>query len=204
MTRVVGRRTALRYLAVGVGASLLAACGKGTGDGGGPGAGAAAPGAGNTGAGNNGPGNTGSGGTGSGPVTKAFAAFVTGTWNVVVEPTGNGTATTLTADITASSWSLTLAGRQSAPWGGQWALMGRTLAIHGPENPEDLDELVRVAALNVPARVGPRESLVLPWQPPGGSSADTGQNLEVEYAKGTLRIAHVEGDSRTVYTCTRG
>ncbi|MFI6108435.1 hypothetical protein [Streptomyces sp. NPDC051310] len=194
MTRVVGRRTTLRYLAVGLGASLLAACGKpadgtdtGTGTGTGGGGGGAASGS----------------GSGSGPVEQAFSAFVRGTWKVVVEPAGNGTAAVLTAEITASSWTLTVGRQQGAPWGGQWALMGDTLAIHGPESPQDPDELVRVAALGVPARVGRSESLVLPWQPPGDTSSETGQNLQVEYAKGTLRIAHVEGDSRTVFTCTR-
>ncbi len=185
VTRVMGRRTALRYLAVGLGASVLAACGKSADGTGGGGAASGSAG-------------------GSGPLEQAFSAFVRGTWKVVVEPAGNGTAAVLTAEITASSWTLTMGGGQDSPWGGQWALMGDTLAIHGPESPQDPDELVQVAALGVPARVGRSASLVLPWRPPGDTSAGAGQNLQVEYAKGTLRIVHVDGDSRTVFTCTRG
>ncbi|MFJ9851807.1 hypothetical protein [Streptomyces sp. NPDC101150] len=131
-----------------------------------------------------------------------MTAFLRGKWRVEVVPAGRGSAGTLFAEITASSWTIGKNPRDSS-WGGQWALLGDKLAIQGPESPTDLDELVEVAALNVPRKVGPTESLLLPWRPPGDSSADAGQKLKVTYAKGTLHIVHIEGESRTEFTCTR-
>uniref|UniRef100_UPI0034DECC9A hypothetical protein n=1 Tax=Streptomyces flavofungini TaxID=68200 RepID=UPI0034DECC9A len=130
-----------------------------------------------------------------------FEAFVRGRWRVEVLPAGNGTAAVLYANITASSWTLGK-NAQDSSWGGQWALLGDKLAIQGPENPTDPDELVEAAALHVPPKVGATESRIFPWQPPGDHSADTGQELRVKYAKGTLHIAHVEGESHTQFTCT--
>lgn len=181
VTQAVGRRTALRYLAIGVGASLLAACRTDH---------------------DNSKDADRTSGAGTGPVGQAFSAFVLGKWRVEVIPAGNGSAGTVLAEITASSWTIGKDGQDSS-WGGQWALLGSKLAIQGPESPNDLDELVEVAALHVPGKVGRTESLLLPWQPPGGSSADTGQELKVTYAKGTLKIVHIDGASRTEFTCTR-
>src|SRR5882724_8046787 len=96
--RIVGRRTTLRYLAIGVGASFLAAC-KGGGENGG----------------------TDDGSPTSSPTGKAFAAFMRGTWQV--ESTSpNGDKATGTGSVDDGAWSLTYSGQD--PWHGTWSLQG--------------------------------------------------------------------------------
>lgn len=178
--RVIGRRTTLRYLAVGVGASLLAACEKG------------------------GSGGSGGGGGGTtGPAGKAFAAFVRGTWNV--ESTSvNGDKGTCTVTVDDGVWTIDWPGEEA--WHGTWALQGGRLALQVPESPSSPEDLTDAAATDVPSTVGDSVGLALPWQPPGATGTGDGQKLEVDYngKAGLLRIRHVEaGGSMTIHTCTR-
>ncbi|MFF4039611.1 lipocalin family protein [Streptomyces sp. NPDC001816] len=200
-SRTVGRRTALRYLAVGVGASLLAACrgngndesaakgkGKGTGDGsdgtkGGSGGGSSSSPA---------PGVTG----------KAFAAFVRGTWKVTSTMPG-GEKVSFSAVVDDGVWTLNGAGGKSVK--GTWALQGGRLVMSVPEDMGgDSSGEQSAAASGVPASVGSSANQVLPWQPPGTSGTNSGQRLEVMYANGVLHIRHVDANgSTTEHTCTR-
>ncbi|MGW1889095.1 hypothetical protein ACWCP6_02390 [Streptomyces sp. NPDC002004] len=181
VARVVGRRTALRCLAAGVGASLLAACaGKGGGEKGEGGEGAA-----------------------SGPTGKAFAAFVRGTWRVDSTSTRGEKATGI-AVVEDGTWSMTYAGLDSMR--GTWSLRGGRLALRAPESPRDPEDLADAAATQVPATVGDSVSVVLPWQPPGAPGAGDGQKLDVAYnaKEGVLRIRHIEASgSMTIHSCTR-
>jgi hypothetical protein len=190
---VVGRRTTLRYLAVGVGASLLAAC-KGNDDGNRKSEGSG-----------NGGGKDGSGGT---PVTpgvtgRAFAAFVRGSWKVTSEMPGGDTFTyTMTVDD--GVWTMDAGGGRSTK--GTWSLQNGRLALRVPERLGDADsDPEDAAAENVPASVGDSVSLGLPWQPPGASGTGSGERLEVEYnKKAGLRIRHTEpSGSMTVHHCVR-
>ncbi|MFG3347173.1 hypothetical protein ACGF1Z_19135 [Streptomyces sp. NPDC048018] len=183
VTRVVGRRTALRYLALGVGASLVAACkSESTTDG---------P----------------NGITGGQPnpaptVTgRALAAFMRGRWSVTAE-IGNEDPATCTAVIDDGVWSLDFGEGQTAK--GTWALSGRRLALQVPERlgGDDQGELKEAAATNLPAAFGDSLSLSLPWQPPGNSGSG-GETLSVDYAGNVLRVRHIDGDTMNVFTCTR-
>jgi hypothetical protein len=198
VTRVVGRRTTLRYLAIGVGASLLAACrgkddkngAKGGGGGSSSGGGGGTP--------------STSGPSASPGVTgRAFAAFVTGTWKVRSETAG-GDSGTLTATVSDGVWNLNWGGGET--WRGTWAMRGGRLGLRVPESKSDPEELTDAAADNVPASVGDSVSLLLPWQPPGQSDTSGGERLDVNYTgkSGVLRIRHFDrSGSVTVHTCTR-
>lgn len=181
VTRVVGRRTAMRYLALGVGASLIAACKGGSGTDGANGI---------------------TGGDGQPTVTgRAFAAFMRGRWSVTSE-IGNEDPAAFTAVIDDGVWSLESGGQSTK---GTWSLSGGRLSLQVPEhlgsieNPGDLEE---AAATNVPAAIGDSLSVSLPWQPPGSSSS-SGETLSVDYAGNTLRIRHIEGDNMNTFTCIR-
>ncbi|QTD99148.1 hypothetical protein S1361_17490 [Streptomyces cyanogenus] len=188
VSQVVGRRTTLRYLAVGVGASLLAAC-KGNDDG----------------KGGTTEGEGGSGGTSPAPgVTgKAFAAFVRGSWKVTSEMPGGDTYT-YSVTVTDGVWTMDLGEGKSAK--GTWALGNGRLALQVPERLGDTGaDLQNAGAENVPASVGDSVSLGLPWQPPGASGTGAGERLEVEYdKKAGMRIRHTEqSGSMTVHHCVR-
>ncbi|MEV5311186.1 lipocalin family protein [Streptomyces sp. NPDC052610] len=213
MSRMVGRRTALRYLAVGVGASLLAAC-KGDGDkksgGGTKNDGGTTGGDGQDGGGGQGGGGTGSGSGGTkGVAGNTLAAFVRGTWKITTETT-DGETFSYSATVRDGAWTLDFGGGKAEQ--GTWALQGGRLVLgvsddfgsgEGAGEPgEPTDE---AAAENVPATVGDSVSLFLPWQPPGMPGTGDGQQLDVNYTKqsGVLRIRHIEPSGMTVHTCTR-
>ncbi|MFI9806401.1 hypothetical protein ACIHEJ_18955 [Streptomyces sp. NPDC052301] len=183
-SRVVGRRTTLRYLAVGVGASLLAACkGKSGSDG-----------------------STGSGGPSAtaGVTGKAFAAFVRGSWKVTSQPPGaSAEAYTYTVTIGDGTWAMEAGGRSPK---GTWSLQGGRLALRVPERLDpDSEEMDDAAAENVPATVGDSVSVGLPWQPPGTSGTGSGERLEADYTKQAgLRIRHFDANgSMTTHHCVR-
>ncbi|MFI8829173.1 lipocalin family protein [Streptomyces sp. NPDC053431] len=182
VTRVVGRRTALRYLALGVGASLVAACkSESTTDG---------P-------------NGITGGQPAPTVTgRALAAFMRGTWSVTAE-IGNEDPATFTAVIDDGVWTLNFGEGQSSK--GTWALSGGRLSLQVPERigSEDQGDMEEAAATNLPASFGDSLSLLLPWQPPGASGSSGGENLSVDYANNVLRVRHIEGDNTNTFTCTR-
>ena len=187
VTRVVGRRTSLRYLAVGVGASLLAAC-KGSGETKGNGSG-----------GEGGGGNSGTNGVAS----KALTAFVRGSWKITTDTT-DGKTVAYSATVDDGTWTLDFGGGKTQK--GTWALQGGRLGLRVPEHlGSDSSELADAAAENVPATVGDSVSLLLPWQPPGLSGTGDGQRLDVNYTKksGVLRIRHIEASGMTVHTCTK-
>ncbi|MEV6331608.1 hypothetical protein [Streptomyces sp. NPDC051909] len=200
VTRVVGRRTALRYLAIGAGASLLAACGTGNGGGGKSKSG---DGSGSTG---------GTGGTGGGQpkpkptvAERALTAFVSGKWSITSQIAGDEKPVTYTANITDGWWTLEFGEGQTS--NSMWDISGGRLSVQVPEklgSGEDGD-VEEAAASNVPATVGDAFSLVLPWQPPGASGTGGGEKLSVDYSAktGTLRIRHIDGSSVSTHTCTR-
>ncbi|WP_190122749.1 hypothetical protein [Streptomyces inusitatus] len=182
MSRAVGRRTALRYLAVGVGASLLTACGGGGGGGGGD----ASP-------------------TPTESVAgQALAAFLRGGWKVAVGDPGEETRT-FSATVEGTSWTLDFG--EHGTLAGTWSLQGGRLNLHHPEslNPGGSQEMTDSSAENLPATVDGSVALSLPWKPPPGSFDTGDQRLDVKYDKksGTLRIVHVDGASKTHLVCTR-
>ncbi|UFR03933.1 hypothetical protein KBP30_23385 [Streptomyces sp. Go40/10] len=192
-SRLVGRRTTLRYLAIGVGASLLAACtGNGNDD----------QGHGKAKGGGSKDGGSPSGATG---VTgRAFAAFVRGSWKVTSQPPGaSAEPFTFTITIGDGTWAMDAEGRSPK---GTWALQDGRLALRLPERLDpDSSDTEEAAAANVPATVGDSVSLMLPWQPPGGSGTASGERLDVEYTKQAgLRIRHFDAHgSMTVHHCVR-
>lgn len=215
-SRLVGRRTALRCLAVGVGASLLAACKGGdeaepgkkngesatAGDGGGHGTGGNGEGDHTSGSGNGGSGGTGTGGV----AAQSFAAFVRGTWKITSETT-NEERFSYTATVGDGVWTLDFG--QGVAERGTWTLRGGRLVLDVPERFAGGDladgQTEEAAAENVPATVGDSVSLFLPWQAPGLAGLDDEQRLDVNYDKksGVLRIRHIEPGGMTTHTCTR-
>ncbi|MFF5534113.1 hypothetical protein ACFY71_16745 [Streptomyces cinerochromogenes] len=191
-SRLVGRRTTLRYLAIGVGASLLAAC-KGNGD-------------------DKGHGRTkGTGGqdgdapSGTTGVTgRAFAAFVRGSWKVTSQPPGaSAEAYTFTLTVGDGTWTMDAGGRSPK---GTWALQDGRLVLRMPERLDpDSSDTDEAAASNVPGTVGDSVSVMLPWQPPGASGTASGERLEVDYnEKAGVRVRHVDAHgSMTVHHCVR-
>jgi hypothetical protein len=195
VTRVVGRRTTLRYLAIGVGASLLAACGQKDDNNGAKGGSASGGGGGTP--------SASSPSASPGVTGRAFAAFVNGAWKVRSETAG-GDSGTYTVTVSDGIWNLNWGGGDT--WRGTWAMQGGRLALRVPESKSAPEELADAAADNVPASVGDSVSLLLPWQPPGESDTSGGQRLDVNYTgkSGVLRIRHFDrSGSMTVHTCTR-
>ncbi|MDN3061003.1 hypothetical protein PH213_42205 [Streptomyces sp. SRF1] len=189
VTQMVGRRTALRYLAVGMGASILAACGKNR---------------------DNSKDSGSTHGTSTGPVGQAVSAFVRGKWRVEVNPSRDESID-LIVMVTASSWTIEPykrgAWEDSASWSGQWALVGNKLTLQGPTSPDNPDLVRRVAAFDVPGKIGDTGSLRLVWRVLNGGSLDADDELRVKYAKGTLHIVHIadvaDDGFRTEFSCTR-
>ncbi|MFI5688687.1 hypothetical protein [Streptomyces sp. NPDC051636] len=194
-SRLVGRRTTLRYLTVGVGASLLAAC-KGNDEGKGKGPGKSQ----RTGKDEGTAGTSGSS-PAPGVTGKAFAAFVRGSWKVTSKPS-SGAPFSYSMNIADGTWSMNGDGKSV---NGTWALQDGRLVMSVPEDMGgDSSGGQSAAASNVPASVGNSVNQVLPWQPPGTAGTGSGQRLEVMYADGVLHIRHVdENGSTTEHTCTR-
>ncbi|MBT2480404.1 hypothetical protein [Streptomyces sp. ISL-94] len=203
--RLIGRRNALRYLAVGVGASMLAACacaGKDPDP-------AAAPGPEAQGTGVPAP--TGPAPTAPAPsptvAGRAFDAFIKGSWTIESTTpggdTGRGKATVNADGGGNGGWTIEWDG-DGGTWHGSFLLRGGHLVLDVYEAPKGVQRLTGGEALTVPATVGESVSLTLPWKPPGHSDTNDGQKLSVEYAKNTLRIRHIEaGGSTTTHVCTR-
>ncbi|MEU8840083.1 hypothetical protein AB0D97_13265 [Streptomyces roseus] len=202
--QVIGRRNALRYLAIGVGASLVAACGgKGKDPLPGTPPASADPAAGGSPTGRT---PTGSGG---GVVARAFDAFIKGDWNLE-STTPNGKTVKGKATVNAdgggnSGWTITWTGGPApVTWNGGWLLRGGHLVLDVYEAPKGVDRLTGGQALTVPKEVGDDVSLTFPWQPPGHKDASDGQVLKVTYKNDVLRIVHSEGGhSESVHVCTR-
>lgn len=157
--QMIGRRNALRYLAIGVGASLVAACGgKGKDDLPGAPAALADPAAGGTSSGDPAP-------ASSGVVARAFDAFIKGDWNLE-STTPNGKTVKGKATVNAdgggnSGWSI--AWTDGPSWTGGWLLRGGHLVLDVYEAPKaSLSRLTGGQALTVPNEVGDNVSLTLP------------------------------------------
>ncbi|WP_162793103.1 hypothetical protein [Streptomyces globosus] len=226
--RLIGRRNALRYLALGAGAALAAACtGKGAGTAGSGGTGAAPAPAGSTGpapapsaAAPTAPPGTAAPGAGSasaepGPTTagvlaRAFDAFVKGRWRLESTtpggPTVTGTVTVLADGGGNGGFTIDWDGADGKPvtWAGSWLLRGGHLRIDVHAAPKGVNRLTGGEALTVPKEVGEGASLLLPWKPPGHKDTGDGQQLQATYRDGVLRIVHRErGGSESVHLCTR-
>ncbi|MFJ2825728.1 hypothetical protein ACIO7M_32125 [Streptomyces toxytricini] len=226
--RLIGRRNALRYLALGAGAALAAACtGKGAGAAGADGKGAGPAPAGSTPpaptpstAAPSAPSGTAGPATGSaaaaptattaGVLARAFDAFVKGRWRLESTtpggPTVTGTATVLADGGGNGGFTIDWDGPDGKPvtWTGSWLLRGGHLRTDVHTAPKGINRLTGGEALTVPKEVGEGASLLLPWKPPGHKDTGDGQQLQVTYRDGVLRITHRErGGSESVHTCTR-
>ncbi|MFI6000571.1 hypothetical protein ACIA98_09120 [Streptomyces sp. NPDC051366] len=217
--RMIGRRNALRYLAIGVGATLAAACGgkDKTPAAGGTAASPSAPTAGQASASASGPAGGGAASsaaptpasTASSVVTRAFDAFIKGDWNLE-STTPNGETVKGKATVNAdgggnSGWTITwTSGPEPVTWNGGWLHRGGYLILDVYEAPKGVSRLTGGRALTVPKEVGENVSLTFPWQPPGHRDTSDGQVLKVTYKNNVLRIVHSEGGhSESVHVCTR-
>ncbi|MEV7521553.1 hypothetical protein [Streptomyces sp. NPDC091371] len=202
--QMIGRRNALRYLAIGVGASLVAACG---------GKGKDAP---PSGASTEGKAPVPGGypiptpaPASSGPVARAFDAFIGGTWKLESTTPGSktvrGTATVMAPPGGNGGFTIVWdADGTPVRWEGQWLLRGGRLSYQMFEGGKELRRLSGGEAHTVPGTVEDTASLVLPWKPPGASGTGDGQQLKVTYKNNVLRIVHNDGhNSESVHVCTR-
>ncbi len=180
VTKVVGRRTALRYLAVGAGVSVLAACGNGSGQAG-----------------------------SSGPVGHAVSTFVRGKWRVHAMRDDGGELPSYVVHITAGKWMVrpyvedaSLRGA-AWEWSGRWALRDSKLTLHGPWRPGEPEVQRKWAALDVPDEITEAETVRLPWHIFSHDPPDI-DKLKVTYAEGTVHLIHTDGGGgSTEFTCTR-
>ncbi|MFJ8012735.1 hypothetical protein [Streptomyces sp. NPDC096339] len=205
--QIIGRRNALRYLAIGVAGSLVAACG------GKDGGGTPAPGA--------------SSGTPSGapapapssvapsapasasPIARAFDAFIGGNWKLESTTPGSktvrGTATVMAPPGGNGGFTIVWdADGESVTWNGQWLLRGGHLSYQLFVGSKEMTKLSGGEATTVPGTVEDTASLTLPWKPPGSHGMVSGQQLKVTYKNNVLRIVHDNGHgSESVHVCTR-
>ncbi len=210
---MIGRRNALRYLAIGVGASLVAACG---GKAKAPAASPSAPASGPASASASGPAGGTAASSAAAPaptapsvVTRAFDAFIKGDWHLE-STTPNGETVKGTATVNAdgggnSARTITwTSGPEPVTWHGGWLHRGGHLVLDVYEGPKGVSRLTGGQALTVPKEVGENVSLTFPWQPPGHKDTSDGQVLKVTYKNKVLRIVHSEGGhSESVHVCTR-
>ncbi|MBW5485802.1 hypothetical protein [Streptomyces bambusae] len=213
--RAVGRRTALRYLALGAGGALLAACtGKEHAAGpasspsssagtpapatspspsaspaGSPSASASAPAAGP-----------------SGITGRAFAEFVKGAWAIRTTLPGSGPGgrkadgrATIGAD---GSWSIVWTGALTGTWTGRWSLTRGRLDLKVLTGPREIADPDTSFAQNVPETVDGPVSRTLPWYPLGAN--DMFGRLEIAYNGGELRIRHLDlSGAMSIHMCSR-
>ncbi|MEW2418561.1 hypothetical protein AB0953_33440 [Streptomyces sp. NPDC046866] len=209
--QVIGRRNALRYLAIGVGASLVAACG-GKGKDALP---ATPPALGSDPATGAAPGGSTASSAAPRPapskstLDRAFDAFIGGAWKIESTTPGSkpvhGTATVTAPPGGNGGFTLVWdADGTSVTWTGSWLLRGGHLRCDVFEGDKELKKLSGGEALTVPATVGDTVSLSLPWKPPGMKGTGDGQHLNVTYKDNVLRIVHNDGhNSESVHVCTR-
>ncbi|MFI9366230.1 hypothetical protein ACIG5E_35030 [Kitasatospora sp. NPDC053057] len=210
--RVIGRRNALRYLAIGAGSALVAACSSSgsatSGD-----SGQAAPPATDTGTA---PATTAAPAPAPAPTDaakptiadRAFDAFVRGSWNLKTTSSRGkdllGKVTVQTDGGGNGGWTITWEGLsgKAGTWHGSFLLRGGHLSLDIVDGPGTVSGEHAPEALNVPATVGAGVQLTLPWQPPGSADSSR-ENLAVMYDGTTLTIVHTAGSSKTTHTCTR-
>ncbi|MFJ2577427.1 hypothetical protein [Kitasatospora aureofaciens] len=217
--RVIGRRTTLRYLALGVGASPAAACtSSGTSPDGktqpptSPAAHTPTPATATT-----TPATAPPTAPATAPATakptvaeRAFDAFVRGNWTLTSTLPGNKSAqgaVTVQADGGGNGgWTIQWSGQagKAGAWRGTFLLRGGHLALTISDGPTNLTQQHGPQALDVPATLADTIQLTLPWQPPGAGPAADGQRLSVTYSGTTLRIVHTTASGSTsTHVCTR-
>ncbi|MFB6614732.1 hypothetical protein ACFCV9_11045 [Streptomyces sp. NPDC056367] len=199
--QIIGRRNALRYLAIGVTGSLVTACG-GKGEGRAPAAGPSA-----------GPASASPvpapAPTSASPIARAFDAFIGGTWKLESTTPGSktvhGTATVMAPPGGNGGFTIVWdADGESVTWTGQWLLRGGHLSYQLFVGDKEMTKLSGGEALTVPGTVEGTASLTLPWKPPGSHGMVDGQSLKVTYKDNVLRIVHDNGHkSESVHVCTR-
>ncbi|MEV7511781.1 hypothetical protein AB0O57_27890 [Streptomyces sp. NPDC091201] len=207
--RIVGRRTALRYLAIGAGAAFLAAC---TGKDkpsvqpsvASPPPGAPSPAV----SGSAAPTSTAPSKTpvGQAVIERAMEAFLTGTWNVRTTMPGGqtiqGRATVQGQQEANGTWTIAWDGGPGT-WKGGFVLRGGRLMMQVFEGPKK-GAKGAASAHDVPGKVGDGFDLTLPWQPPEKAGTGDGERLTVGYSRNTLTIRHVDASgSTTTHTATR-
>ncbi|MDX2389242.1 MULTISPECIES: hypothetical protein [unclassified Streptomyces] len=207
--QIVGRRTALRYLAIGAGAAFLAACtGK---DKPATPASATPP-----------PADTPSTGVpsstppaqtapskssgGQGVIERSVEAFLTGTWSIRTTGPGGqvlrGRATVQGQEEANGRWTIEWEG-EAGTWSGGFVFRRDRLMMQVNEGPKQ-GAKGAASAHDVPGKVVDGFDLTLPWQPPEKTGTGDGERLSVGYAKNTLTIRHVNASGRTtVHTATR-
>ncbi|MEU2391525.1 hypothetical protein [Streptomyces sp. NPDC007369] len=206
--RIVGRRTALRYLAIGAGAAFLAAC---TGKDKSSAQASAAPPSADT------PSTAVSGSTpptlsapskagGQGVIERSVEAFLTGTWSIRTTTAGGqslrGRATVQGQEEANGRWTIEWDGG-AGTWKGGFVFRRDRLMMQVHEGPKQ-GAKGAASAHDVPGKVGDGFELTLPWQPPEKGGTGDGERLSVGYAKNTLTIRHVDASgSTTIHTATR-
>lgn len=208
-TRLIGRRTTLRYLAVGVGATLLAAC-TGKDKPAAPpspsGPPSPSPSLSPTPAAPTSPTSpTSSASAASGVVGRAFAEFVKGTWAIrSTLPGGQGGRKSEGKAVVGAdgTWSIVWSG-PAGTWNGRWSHQGGRLDIQVLTGPKGDGEGTDVSfAQRVPDTVDDRVALSLPWYPLGAN--DMFGKLEAAYNGSELRIRHMDlSGSMSIHVCTR-
>ncbi|MFF5446168.1 hypothetical protein [Streptomyces sp. NPDC012888] len=211
--RLIGRRNALRYLAIGAGAALLAACtGKDRPKAASGSSAAPSTGPSTTSAASSSPSTAASGSATPGPAAtparrgvleRSFEAFLKGPW-AIESTSSNGLVARAAATVELSSWTIVWEG-DGGTWRGGHRLHGSgVLAIEVHEGPKALTRETGTQAHQVPEKVADGFELTLPWQPPGRRRPADDQRLSVTYAGNTLTIRHVErSGSTTTHVCTR-
>ncbi|MEW2413714.1 hypothetical protein AB0953_08325 [Streptomyces sp. NPDC046866] len=205
--RMVGRRTALRYLALGAGAALVSACTGKDRPAGPTQAATASATAGQTPPSASGP--SASASPASGVVGRAFAAFVTGAWTISSTLPGgdNGAGRKDTGRAAVNpdgTWTIVWTGVNGI-WSGRWSLHRGRLDLQvltGPAHLTDPDVSTSFAE-KVPDSVDGPTARLLPWFPMGAQ--DVFGHLDVAYnGKDQLRIHHLDlRGTISIHMCTR-
>ncbi|MEU6861738.1 hypothetical protein ABZ924_00455 [Streptomyces sp. NPDC046876] len=210
--RMVGRRTALRYLALGAGAALVSACTGKDKPAPGPASATAtaAPGPALA-TGSASPSATAppSASPASGVVGRAFAEFVKGAWTISSTlpggDTGAGRKDTGRASVNPDgTWTIVWTG-VNGTWSGRWSLHRGRLDLQvltGPKHLTDPDISTSFAE-KVPDTVDGPASQLLNWFPMGAQ--DVFGHLDVAYnGKDQLRIHHLDlRGNLSIHMCTR-
>lgn len=210
--RIIGRRNALRYLALGAGSALLAACtGKES-----PAAPAApspsgtpspSPSSSPSSSPSTAPSATASASpAATGVAGRAFAEFVKGTWAVrstLPGPDGGRKSDGRATVAADGTWSIVWTGDTTATWNGHWSHRRGRLEIQVVNGPKGDGEGTDVSfAEKVPDGMEGQDSAILPWYPLGAN--DMSGRLEAAYNGKELRIRHLPlNGTMAIHVCSR-
>ncbi len=207
---MIGRRTTLRYLALGAGAALLSAC---TGKDkpaapAAPATGSASPSATTTPSASASASAKPSASAASGVVGRAFAEFIKGAWSIRSTLPGGGDGgrkdTGRAVVNPDGTWTIVWSG-VAGVWTGRWSLHRGRLDLQvltGPKHLTDPD-ISTSSAQKVPDTVDGSTSVLLSWFPMGAQ--DVFGHLDVAYnGTDTLRIHHLDMKGNiSIHMCTR-